>query len=39
MDELAAIGNETIPNVPIPFLIFAALIVLVGAVFATRKKT
>ncbi len=32
VEELSAIGNETILNVPVPFLIFAAIIVLVGAV-------
>ena len=32
VEELAAIGNETILSVPVPFLIFAALIVLVGIV-------
>ena len=30
VEELAAIGNETILSVPVPFLIFAALIALVG---------
>ena len=32
VEELAAIGNETILNVPVPFLIFGAIIVLVGVV-------
>ena len=32
VEELAAIGNETILNVPVPFLVFGAIIVLVGMV-------
>lgn len=32
VEELAAIGNETILNVPVPFLIFGAIVVLVGIV-------
>ena len=32
VEELAAIGNETILSVPVPFLIFGAIVVLVGIV-------